>query len=356
MHGSPAVQPVAPLPSPQHDPRNAAMANPLPPPTVPPPGDSAAMTPAPSVSVVIPTRHRPALLQRALASVFAQTYTDVEVIVVIDGPDEATEAALRAVTDPRLTVLCNPRSLSAAGARNRGVEQARGAWIAFLDDDDAWLPQKLERQMAVAAHAKGPVLVTALSRVITPVATYVWPTVIFDNARPLDEYLFDRRGAFAGSAFLQTSSYLLPRALYLASPFPLGSPHDDWDFLLRLAKRHGLRVETVPEVLVDVYFEERRPSLSHANTWAASLAWIDGLRPLLTRRAYGGFCLGVVGSRAANERAYGAFLPLLYRAFRHGAPRGVQVASFLAFWLVPQGLRRHIRARVGRRRAPPLAA
>jgi glycosyltransferase involved in cell wall biosynthesis len=311
---------------------------------------------APLISVVIPTLGRSQLLMRALAGVFAQTCRDIEVVVVVDGPDEATLAALRMVGDPRLRVIANPRSLTAAGARNAGVAAAAGRWIAFLDDDDEWLPQKLERQLAVAGDR---VLVGCLSQVVTPLASYVWPETIYDNAIPIDEYLFDRKSAFAGGSFIQTSSYFMPRALYQASPFRLGTPHDDWDFLLRLTKQAGARIEIVPEVLAKIHFEDERPSLSKADGWAVSLAWIDGIRPLLTPRAYSGFCLGVVGPRAAREGAYAAFLPLLRRAWRDGAPRPLHVAAFLAFWLIPQTLRRRLRAALRGQRvtlAPPQRA
>jgi glycosyltransferase involved in cell wall biosynthesis len=307
----------------------------------------------PDVSVVIPTLHRPRLVLRALRSVFAQTWQRFEVIVVVDGPDAATVAALGSVADPRLRVLVNAQSLTAAGARNAGVAQARGRWIAFLDDDDEWLPTKLERQLQ-AAGASAPALVTSLSRVVTPRATYVWPTRIFDNARPLGEYLFDRRSTFAGASFMQTSSYLIPRALFEQSPFRTDTPHDDWDFLLRLVALSGGRVETVPEILVNVYFEdEARPSLSRTGTWAASLAWLDSVRPLLTRRAYSGFCLSVVGSRAANEQAYRAVPLLLRKAFAQGAPRLSHLLPFVAFWIFPQHVRRRLRAALAGRRAAP---
>jgi glycosyltransferase involved in cell wall biosynthesis len=306
----------------------------------------------PFVSVVIPTLRRPKLLLRALESVFAQTYQQFEVIVVVDGPDDDSVAALRSVHDPRLQFFVNERSLTAAGARNFGVSQSKGVWIAFLDDDDEWLPSKLERQMALT-QSPGPVLVTCLSKIITPLASYIWPREIFDNSRPLDDYLFDRQSVFAGSGFIQTSSYLIPRALCQKLPFGVDTPHDDWDFLLRLSKEFGVRIEMVPEVLVKVYFEEQRPSLSRTGSWAASLAWLDSIRPLLTRRAYSGFCLGVVGPRAANEGAYSAFFPLLLKAFRHGTPRLWHVLAFLAFWIVPQNLRRRLRASLSRGGARP---
>jgi glycosyltransferase involved in cell wall biosynthesis len=298
---------------------------------------------APLVSVVIPTLRRPKLLMRALRSVFGQTVKQIEVIVVVDGPDEETVASLQSLTDPRLTVIVNPQSLNAAASRNIGVASANGEWIAFLDDDDEWLPQKLEAQLAFAKN-KDAILVSCLSRVITPSGTYIWPATIFDNTCPIDDYLFDRRTAFAGSGFIQTSSYLMARSLFQRSPFKLDTPHDDWDFLLRLSKQVGARVEIVPEVLVNLFFEEPRPSLGRSGAWTDSLTWLDNMRPLFTRRAYSGFCLGVVGSRAANEHAYGAFFPLLFRAYKNGHPRLRHIIPFLAFWILWQSVRRKMRA------------
>jgi glycosyltransferase involved in cell wall biosynthesis len=293
------------------------------------------------VSVVIPTRHRPQLVSRAIHSVLNQTYREIELIVVLDGPDEATVAAMRSIEDPRLQLIVNPRSLTAAGARNVGAAHATGDWIAFLDDDDEWLPNKLERQMAFA----GPTtLVSCLSHVVTPLATYVWPQTAYDNSMPLDEYLFDRRSVFLGSAFIQTSSYLLPRRLFDRVRFNVESPHDDWEFVLRLCKETGAQIKTVPEVLVTLYFEEERSSLSSSASWLASFRWIESLRPIITPRAYSGFCLGVVGSRAAKEGAYAAFPDLLQTAFRRGAPTLWQFTFYLAFWVAPQGFRRRLRA------------
>ena len=289
------------------------------------------------VSVIVPTLHRPTLLMRALASVFRQTWQEIEVIVVVDGPDPGTVAALKTIEDSRLRVIVNPRSLTAAGARNAGMDHANGEWIAFLDDDDEWLPEKLAKQMAYAV-GRGPALITCLSRVVTPATSFVRPQVIYDNLRPIDEYLFDRPSPFTGHGFIQTSSYLLPRALGRGLRFRTDTPHDDWDYLLRLSKQEGVRVETVPEILVRLYAEDTRPSLSKSGTWLASLQWAARMRPLLTRRGYGGFCLGVVAPRAAKGRAYRAAAPLLYHAFRYGSPRLWRVAAFLGELLKPPNL------------------
>ena len=105
------------------------------------------------ISVIVPTAHRPQLLRRAVNSVLAQSMSDLEVVVVIDGPDLETTQLLSDIADRRLRFIQNPRSLGSAGARNVGIKAARGEWIAFLDDDDEWVRDKLELQLATA----GPV-------------------------------------------------------------------------------------------------------------------------------------------------------------------------------------------------------
>jgi glycosyltransferase involved in cell wall biosynthesis len=301
------------------------------------------MTAAPLVSAVIPTLGRPVLLLNAVRSVLAQTYSPLELIVVVDGPDANTVTALQSIQDDRVRIVVNPHSLGAAAARNRGVAVANGTWIAFLDDDDEWLPEKIDRQMS-CAREQPHALWTCRTRVKTPLASYTWPAVIFDNSIPFDEYLFDRRSMFMGDKFVQTSSYLIPKDLFDRAPFPLNSPHDDWEFIIRLTKGLGARVETVADVLVVHSIEETRPSLSNGVPWTATLNWLDAMRPLLTPRAYSGICLGVVGPRAAASRTYNAFFPLLRKAFSCGTPTPLHVMVYLAFWSIPQNFRRKIRA------------
>jgi glycosyltransferase involved in cell wall biosynthesis len=111
------------------------------------------------VSVVIPTVDRPALLGEAVASALAQTHRDLEVIVVLNGATpETAEAAQRYGPDPKMRVVAMERGTLAA-ARNYGMTFAGGEWIAFLDDDDIWLPEKIELQLA-AARESGADLVT----------------------------------------------------------------------------------------------------------------------------------------------------------------------------------------------------
>src|ERR1700693_1233227 len=106
------------------------------------------------VSAAIPTRGRSDLVIRAVRSALAQTYENLEVIVVIDGPEPATEKTLEQIDDKRLKVIALPDAVGAAQARNIAVKSARGGWIAFLDDDDEWVPEKTELQMERANGSK----------------------------------------------------------------------------------------------------------------------------------------------------------------------------------------------------------
>ena len=108
----------------------------------------------PDVSVVIPTRSRWSLLSTAaLPSALEQQDIDHEVIVVDDGSSDETADRLGEVADPRLRVLRNEAPGGVAAARNRGVFEARGRWISFLDDDDLWSPRKLRAQLDAAESA-----------------------------------------------------------------------------------------------------------------------------------------------------------------------------------------------------------
>lgn len=102
---------------------------------------------APAVSVVLPAYNREASIAAAIQSVLRQSWRDFELIVVDDGSTDATLARAREMSDPRLRVIASPRNAGPSAARNRGLAEARGDWIAFQDSDDEWLPEKLERQM-----------------------------------------------------------------------------------------------------------------------------------------------------------------------------------------------------------------
>jgi len=104
-----------------------------------------------SVSVIIPTHDRAAVLGRAIESVLAQTLPPREIIVVDDGSTDGTEALLRS-SFPQVRCL-RQENRGVSAARNTGIATVTGEWLAFLDSDDEWLPGKLAAQReALAAH------------------------------------------------------------------------------------------------------------------------------------------------------------------------------------------------------------
>jgi glycosyltransferase involved in cell wall biosynthesis len=114
-------------------------------------------TRAPLVSIVIPTYRRASMVARAVQTVLTQQYPNVEVIVVDDNTDPDEQRRVREALTPfgeMVTLVRNERMKGACGARNTGILRARGELVAFLDDDDLWLPGKLSCQVELLAEGE----------------------------------------------------------------------------------------------------------------------------------------------------------------------------------------------------------
>ena len=109
----------------------------------------------PVVSVVIPTHNRLHFLNRSLGTVLAQRDVTLEVVVVDDGGTEDTAGLVARIGDERVRLVRHAVSKGVAAARNSGLSAARAEWVAFLDDDDLWAPQKLAAQLEAAARRHG---------------------------------------------------------------------------------------------------------------------------------------------------------------------------------------------------------
>jgi GT2 family glycosyltransferase len=298
----------------------------------------------PKVSVVIPTFGRPELLKRAIDSVLEQTVQDLEVITVVDGDDPKTAAYLASITDPRSRYIIHDSKKGAGMARNTGAIASKGEWVAFLDDDDHWLPEKLAGQLAVAPAE--PAVIINKSHVITPYGNFIRPANPYKADQPFDEWLFDRKTWFkGGQTFLQTSSIMVPRAMFETLQFRDTNQHEEWELCIRAVKQLGYRFITAPEVSVIHYQGGIGASQSKASTWQDSIQWINTMQGLVTRRAYSGFCLTVIGQTAANRGVNAAFWPLLSAAFRKGSPTLKQLLAYFLLWMLPMNVRRVFRAK-----------
>ena len=299
---------------------------------------------APLVTVVIPTRNKPQLVLRAVHSALRQTLDAIEVIVVVDGPDEATVQALSGVEDSRLIVKLLPRNLGPAEARNAGVEAARGPWVAFLDHDDEWLPNKLDVQLRTARQSTVRYPIIACHFIKRSETTDVLlPMRLPAPGEPMSEYLFRRTRLFGGEGLVQSSTIFTTKELLQKVPFRAESQrHDDIDWLLRATIRDETAVEfvTTPEPLAIWHRSEKLQTISSRKDWRFSLSWIQQNRHLATSRAYASFLLTWVSANAIEQGERSACWPLLKEACRCGAPSALDMCVFIGIWLTPQGPRR----------------
>lgn len=308
----------------------------------------------PSVTVVIPTAGRRRALGTAVQSALSQQQCNVDVHVVGDGAtvDDVASLLGRLADDRRVTLhSLSGRRRGSNAARNYGAERARTQWTALLDDDDAWLPQKLATQIAMTTGPNSPCVVSSRFFAQAPDGDYVWPRFLPDASAHLSEYLFCRRGLFAGDGHLQTSTLLAPTALLLGHPFREDlARHQDHDWVLRCAYEARARVVMAPEAL-SVYSlpAPNRAAIGSRGCWQERWEWASTNRHLFTSRGYAGFLLsyGVFAATLDGDRRA---IPFLIReAFTVGKPRARDLMLAAALATVPSSTRRNIRASLSRR-------
>ncbi len=187
--------------------------------------------PGPLVTVVIPTRNRWPLLQRTLGSVLAQQEAPFEVVIVDDGSAAtAPRALLAGRRDAPVRLIRHDVARGVAQARNRGADEARGEWVAFLDDDDLWAPEKLAVQLGALADARSAFGYAGALRVSA--ALEVFSEMRPPGANVLRHLLLERSAIPAGASNVIISTELFRDLGGFDEEF---SQLADWDLWLRLA-------------------------------------------------------------------------------------------------------------------------
>jgi glycosyltransferase involved in cell wall biosynthesis len=237
-----------------------------------------------------------------------------------------------------LRVIELPERVGGSDARNRGVETAEGEWIALLDDDDEWLPEKTEIQMALARNSSFRYPIVS-SRLIlrTSKGDRICPGHI--PSSPICEYLFVRSPDY-GDGFISTITLLFPKELYQMVPFKSGLPRNqDFDWVLRATRQESAGLEFAPQPLAIWHRAERRKSVSTTANWQGSYEWIRSIRDTITPRAYASFITLHIGWQAAAQQAWGSFIPLLREARSKGELKPADLVRYTGFWLVPTSVR-----------------
>jgi glycosyltransferase involved in cell wall biosynthesis len=300
-----------------------------------------------AVSVIIPTRNRAALVGVAVKSVLQQTWTDLEVIVVIDGPDPDTEAALAQLSDPCLRVIALPQSGGAPKARNTGVQAAFGDWVAFLDDDDEWYPSKLETQFQLIQTLTCPYPIAACRMTVkTPRGEFIVPRRFPEADEPISNYLFLRPNFIQGDGFFLTSMLLTRRQLMLNIPFQEGLKMcQDLDWLLRATQVQGTKLHFAEASLGIWNLDENRPRIGTTGKWPILFDWIQSCRQrnLVTPEAYAAFLMTQVNSLASASRDWQGLKTILIAAWTEGKASFKSYALLIGMWVIPTTPRRMLR-------------
>jgi glycosyltransferase involved in cell wall biosynthesis len=278
---------------------------------------------SPGVSVVLPTHSRSGTLGAAVRSVLAQTFADLELIVVDDGSTDDTAALMASFDDPRLVYVHMAERRGAAVARNTGIRRARADLIAFQDSDDEWLASKLEDQLAVF-HRSGPGLGAVGGRYSIQAGT-----VSEQVTAPHLEAGRDYEAELLEGPCCITPVWLIRRpVLDELGLFDERMPClEDWDLMLRLSERTAM-CAVAKEVLVKRgAADSLGADLSRRAPAMEELLRRHGHRFLAHPRRHASFCLEL------------AYLCLLQgqagRALRYGARslrrRGASARMLVAF-------------------------
>ena len=257
----------------------------------------------PLVTAVIPTHNREQVIGRAIISVLAQSYPNLEIVVV---DDRSTDDTARVVSDFKghnLRYVKNTGRRGASAARNAGIAEARGSLIAFLDSDDEWMPDKIARQ--VECFREGPAdlgLVYCGVTRINPggVISHVTPQLRGDIFHDL--LVFNHIGS--------ASRIMVRREVFdRVGMFDEFRPTlNDWDMTLRIAERYA--VDVVPESCVRYHFEggdhlslrARSIFLSHRHIFKTYGTDYYPLRRRATHLAHIGLQLAKLGRRRKARR------------------------------------------------------
>ena len=186
----------------------------------------------PKVSAIIVTYNRPDFAASAIQSVLDQTFKDFELIVVDNGVEIPAKKIVESFSDPRIRYIQNDKNTDCAGGKNIGMKNARGEFVAFLDDDDVWFSEKLELQ--VKSFEKNPeagFCFTAVNQVFDHGAK---DSVVPDG---MDDYYERALSKFSGflSVTLMIKKSVVRDIGYMDESFP---SHTDIEWVIRIARRY----------------------------------------------------------------------------------------------------------------------
>ncbi|RAO17965.1 hypothetical protein MED15_03308 [Micromonospora noduli] len=310
----------------------------------------------PNVSVVIPTTGRPSIAD-AVLSARSQQGTSVHIVVVCDTPE--VPQTVRNLGQHIDRVVCTGGGRRGSYARNLGVTHAiPGSHVAFLDDDDTWLPTKLAAQVPalerVAAAGFRPVV---SSRILQrkdgaePLPTPAPAEVIPDGMLP-EDYLFRRRHLGIGRQSLPTSTLLTTYELATECRWDETLPrHQDWDWLVRVARLPRVKIVQVKEATA-IYTVGSPGSISAGADWRTSWHWAQRWEGVWAPGTFSDFIAAQTLRYALQARDREGVREMV-RAIRRNSPPSARNAVLAALGLVPRSTLERVAMRKSKATSSP---
>jgi glycosyltransferase involved in cell wall biosynthesis len=204
------------------------------------------------VSVIIPTYNRAEFLSSAITSVLNQTFQDFEIIVVDDASNDNTQEVVSSFNDKRIRYIRHEINKGGAGARNTGIKVSTGKYIAFLDDDDEWLPWKLQMQTDLLEESppRVGVVYTGFVMVSRADGQILYKGIPTRKGYIFNEMLIENVIGATPSVFLRRECFNRVGLFDENLPFA-----EDWDMWIRISKE--FHFECIKEILVKCYFHNR---------------------------------------------------------------------------------------------------
>ncbi len=197
----------------------------------------------PTVSVIVPTFNRAELIKTSVRSVLNQTYQDFEIIIIDDGSTDDTEKVVKNLNDDRIRYIRHERNKGAPAARNTGIRSARGKYLAFQDSDDEWMPEKLERQMAIFRGAVSDVGVvySGFWKVKDNKRLYFPPPQIRKKEGNVYKNLLEENFVAMPSAVIKSECF--KKAGMFDEELPR---YQDWELFIRISKHYNFAFVSKP--------------------------------------------------------------------------------------------------------------
>ncbi|MHA7287345.1 glycosyltransferase family 2 protein [Arthrobacter sp. MDT3-44] len=296
-----------------------------------------------TVSVVIPSIGRVALKEAIRTSKQQSGNVVTEVIVVFDLPQDDRESDLRKLASNADVVLFTGGGKRGGSARNEGVSAASGEWVAFLDDDDTWAPDKLEKQLALAhslrSSGREPVVGSRVSMVPGGSRAGIIsgvPAKLVSDDELIEDYLFLRRRPGSRRASFFTSTVLVSTRLAQANRWDESlRRHQDWDWLVRVGRRANVSFAQVSDDLV-FYSLGSSGSVSASNDWATSLTWAQNQLKAAGGSTYSDFLASQTLRYAIQARSAQGIIATCRALFSSRRLPGVGPLAIAAGGLLPR--------------------